>query len=158
MKHEDSIMPRFIVGMPRAGSTWLMRTLNQHVDTAVFGETAFWGRSFIPPDVDQKYGSDRLKHVIEILKRNSLETVVGEKAPGWMQKISREELPLIIDRGLADLQPPVDPAQVFRRYAMTITQTEEKRFWIEKTPHHINWVDRILHWLPDARFVVTLPR
>ena len=41
MKRDSLQVPRFIVGMGRAGTTWLSKCLNEHPDVAVFGEPFF---------------------------------------------------------------------------------------------------------------------
>ena len=33
--------------------------------------------------------------------------------------------------------------------AGSLAEAEGKKDWVEKTPHHVNWVDRILETLPD---------
>jgi hypothetical protein len=41
-------IPRFIVGLPRAGTTWMCRSLNEHPDAVAFGDTMFWGDKPVP--------------------------------------------------------------------------------------------------------------
>jgi hypothetical protein len=43
---------------------------------------------------------------------------------------------------------------VFTSFAREMARAEGKFHWVEKTPHHLFYTDRILRHLPEARFVV----
>jgi hypothetical protein len=150
------LSPRLIAGMPRAGSTWLMRALNCHPDVAAFGETCFWGRGFVQPSGDGNYYRVHLDLVASVLKTASFDTVVGRNEAGWLQNITEQALADVIDSTLNSLAPPVKPGDVFTALGDAIAAAEGKKLWVEKTPHHVIWTDRILRWLPQTRFVITL--
>ena len=153
---DETNIPRFIVGMPRAGSTWLMRSLNQHPAIAAFGETCFWGRLYVEPNADLLYDQSQLAEVAASLKSARFDTVIGQQDTGWLRHINLEDLPEVIDRTIGNLAAPVSPGLVFRRFCEAIAGLEGKPNWVEKTPHHLNWVDRIVKWLPGARFIITI--
>jgi hypothetical protein len=150
--------PCFIVGMPRAASTWLMRSLNTHPQVVAFGETMFWGRAFVKPDGTGKYRKKHLELVSKILKDNSMETVVanidGNIEPGFLRNIRFGDIPSLVDSTVKNLVPPVSPGDVFLGFAGEIAKAEGKSRWVEKTPHHINWTDRIVDNLGESRFVI----
>ena len=108
---EAPVLPRFIVGMPRAASTWLMRSLNEHPDVASFGETAYWGRRHVEPNSDGLYARPELRELASVLKSVPFETIIGRQEPGWMKCITQADLPDIVARALDELAPPVDPGE-----------------------------------------------
>ena len=61
--------PHFVVGMPRAGTTFLVRSLNQHPRVVSFGESRFWGNDWVEPGPDG-YDRAQLETVIERLAAN----------------------------------------------------------------------------------------
>lgn len=148
-------IPRFIVGMPRSGTTWLCRSLNQHPDVAVFGESMFWGKAFVEPGASGHYGRPELDQLRTALAKKAFETTVGGPADGRMRRLRREDLPHLVRQTLQPLESS-NPGAVFRSLADAIARAEGKSQWIEKTPHHLLHAERILTHLPDSRFVVTL--
>lgn len=153
--------PHFVVGMPRAGTTFVVDHLNQHPEVCAFGESRYWGNDWVEPDDDGRYDRARLDRVLAKLVANPLETNVGEfgpeaDRPGWMKTLGRPELAALVVSTLGRIQPPTDPAAVFRAYASAIADAEGKSLAVEKTPQHIRHVDRIRTWLPDSRFVVMI--
>lgn len=148
--------PRFIVGMPRSGTTWLCRSLNQHPDVAAFGETMFWGKAYIQPDHEGRYDARALQRAREALLAKPLETSIAMAGPGRLKRVFSEDLPRIIGESFAAMPPAPRPGEVFARIAADLAQAEGKTAWVEKTPHHIFHVGRILEQFPDARIIVTL--
>jgi hypothetical protein len=146
----------FIVGMSRAGTTWLAKCLNEHPHAVVFGETAFWGRGYVAPGADGLYGAEHLRAVRAWLDRADwLRPMVGA-APGCYRTVRMEDGPRLLDRALGQALAPLTPAQLFTRIASAIGDAEGKPFAIEKTPHHVNWIGRIFAAMPKSRFVVML--
>lgn len=141
-----------IVGMPRAGTTWLCRSLNNHPEVCAFGETSFWGRSFVEPAGAGEYTRAQLAGLRESLTefvleprggRGGLESK-GEARPSWATA-SVEGCPA-----------PVTPGRVFARFCAELARAEGKLHAVEKTPHHLLWIDRIERELPGVRLIVTL--
>ena len=71
-----------------------------------------------------------------------------------MKRIRREDLPRIIDEAFDNLRAPIGPGEAFVHVCEAIARAEGKPNWIEKTPRHVNWADRIMEGLPETRFVV----
>jgi hypothetical protein len=145
---------RFIVGMSRAGTTWLSKCLNEQPDAAVFGETAYWGRGFVPPRADGSYGPEELRRVRQWLKTATWIIGLVGQGPGMLRRLTLQNLPDFIDQVMDDVQPPVTPAELYRLLCERVGRFEGKPIVIEKTPHHVNWIDRITAALPESRFVV----
>lgn len=152
---EDEALPRFIVGMPRAGTTWLSQSLNQRSDVVALGETMFWGKSYV--------GGLCLpssRRTLELMKgrllAKPLETTVQIAGPGQTRVIRPHNLTAILESGFSRLPNTATPADLFLNVCRTFAQAEGKRAWVEKTPHHIFSARRILRHLPNARFVAMI--
>jgi hypothetical protein len=149
-------IPRFIVGLPRAGTTWMCQSLNRHPDVMAFGETMFWGKSYVPPAADGRYDLATLERVRQSLRSRPLESTLAIAGPGGLRRVSREQLNTVIDRALAQSSGGPTPAQLFTRVARSIAAAEHKTQWVEKTPHHLLYASRILQSYPNARFIVMM--
>lgn len=152
------IGPHFIVGMPRAGTTFLVRSMNQHPRVVSFGESRYWGNDWVEPGPDG-YDREQLDTVIERLSANPLDTNIGADGPepdrdGWLSVVGRPDLVAIAEEALRPLPTPVDPGVAFTAWCEVLAQREGKDVMAEKTPHHLRHVDRILQYLPEARFAV----
>lgn len=141
----------FVTGMSRSGTRWLTECLNDHPEVVAFGETSFWGRRFVAPSLG---GTRYSKADLELLRSRQIaggrttepsKRLVGKKGISWQ----------VITRFLNENVSPT-PREVFDAIAGELAQAEGKTFAVEKTPHHINFIDRILRWYPEARFIVML--
>lgn len=151
-----TVADRFIVGMSRAGTTWVGKCLNEHPHVAVFGESLFWGRAYIEPDTKSGgYTSEQVKQILSNLRKNACDAFLGAGA-GNLKNISHRNWDSIVDDLAHELSAEPTPVEIFNALAGKIVAFENKRISIEKTPHHVNWIDRISASLPDARFVIML--
>jgi hypothetical protein len=123
---------------------------------AAFGETLFWGKSYVEPGPDGCYDEAALRQVKASLLAADLESTLVIPGPGPMKRVRREDLPRIVNRSFETLDGPAAPSVVFTRFAREMARAEGKPHWVEKTPHHLFYADRILRHLPDARFVVMI--
>ena len=147
---------RLIVGMPRAATTWLCKTLNGHPDVAAFGETLFWGRRYIEPDEDGGYNDSQLEEIKRhLITGDFLESVLGE-GKECLQNLTWENAGELVEEVFRGLPERPRPEVVFRALLKGVARAEGKRFGVEKTQHHLDWVDRIVKAMPEAKFVVML--
>jgi hypothetical protein len=145
----------FIVGMPRSGSTWLGRALGRHPDVAVFGETCFYGRLYVPPREDGTYGAEELEKVRRIQRERDWATTTSDPDggdPPWQPG----EYAALVDGVIGGLEPPVAPRDVLAGLSDAVARRESKARVVEKTPQHVHWLPRVADGFPQARFVVTL--
>lgn len=149
-------IPRFIVGLPRAGSTWLCRTLNCHQDIFAFGETMYWGKRYTYPNSLGQYNYASLRKVFNNLTSIDYETTVGIQGYGNSQYLNRDRIVEILTTVLTNIDLPTAPGTFFNDFCSLMAEAEQKKFWIEKTPHHIHYYDRILNFLSNAHFIVLL--
>lgn len=144
----------FIVGMSRAGTTWLGKCLNEHPDAMVFGESLFWGRGYIhPKQEDGSYTHSQLELVLKNLEQFSCAAFLGHKS-GSLKKISQEVVSLLCVELKKEISSEPTPSEVFLKFSEKLLIVEQKTTAIEKTPHHVHWLPRILANLPDSRFIV----
>ncbi len=141
-----------IAGMSRGGTTWTGKCLNEHSQAAVFGESLFWGRRYFPPQADGRYDPADTAAVLESL-RTGFKHFVGD-GPGHLKNVTLENGGEIIKSVAAQLPPRPTPYEVFATYGREIARREGKATFVEKTPHSILWIDRIIAQAPDLRMLV----
>lgn len=136
----------FIVGMPRAGTTYISKVLNNHEDCVSVGESLYWGRNFIQ-------GNE-----LGIYNETSLEEIFNRFSNwNWEPKISADlidDFHSILKEEFSKIKIPCTPDQPFEALANSFCKLYNKTVFIEKTPHHINWLSRIQNYYPDAKFVI----
>lgn len=120
----------FLVGAPRSGTTILQSLLAAHPRITSFPETKFFHYLW----------ADRLK----------------SKLPDRLYEFFYDEI------GRPDLY---NRSEIFRRGSTTnqiewfirvldqLAKEESNNIWLEKTPEHVYFVQDILHYLPDAKFI-----
>ena len=125
----------FVVGCPRSGTTLVQSLLAAHPDVASFPETHFFHhlRAF------------RLRfprpHVVRGDERRTLEDLLA--------RIERPDLAARLPRR-ASASGWID---AFVRTLDAVAEDAGAAVWVEKTPGHLGYVDRIARTVPDARFV-----
>ena len=142
--------PRLVMGMPRGGTTAMIRALNADPRIAAYGESLFWGRHWVAPDDAGRLGEDELARAAELLQNNIL---VPYNGPGALAS-DRHDLP---EAGAAAIrESPVgsEPAIVFKAIGGAIARHAGREIWVEKTPHHLQHLDRIFDAMPEARVLV----
>ncbi len=146
-----------MAGMPRAATTWLCRCFNEHPDTASFGETLYWGRGYVEPRGEGgRYTPEQVDAVLARLKGGEcITSVIGARA-GSLRNITRDTLPGVLDRMREELPERPTAGELFVGVCRAIGRAEGKSIVVEKTPHHINWLDRIMQQMPGVKIVVLL--
>jgi len=143
----------FIVGMSLSGITPLSRCLNLHPDVAVFGESRFFGRCYVEPSLAAGYDAAELGRILRVLRQFRWRATVGDE-PGCLRKVSLVQFRRLLEETFSRAKTPIPPGALFTMLAERVADAEGKRYAFEKTPHHLNWVDRIVRHLPASRFVV----
>lgn len=144
----------FIVGLPRAATRWLCKCLNEHPDAAAFGEMRFWGRWYVKPSPDGRYAPEQLRRVLDLMRPGICVNRYSDDQPGSLRHVREATFSELLDRAFPDLNERLTPAEVFRRVLHEIGRTEGVSLVLEKTPHHLNWIERIVTAIPEARFVI----
>ncbi len=148
---------RLIAGTPRSATTFLARAMNVHPEIASFGETSFWGREYHQPGPDGAYTTYELKKVVAGLKKYELPVTIGKNKPGNLKKVTKDAIEDIVEHSFSeDKKKKFTPADVFCKFCDAISSAEGKRYWVEKTPHHVMWADRIFTAMPNTRLLIVL--
>ena len=134
----------FIVGMSRSGTKWLSCCLDSHSEVAVFGETGFWGMHYIHDSAYNPYPIDNVLRKMLGVHCNS----ISKKGirPGEAVKKVRLEL--------KENRTSLLPNELFDRVCASIACESGKRWVVEKTPHHINWINRIMRVYPGSEIII----
>jgi hypothetical protein len=144
----------FVVGMSLCGITPLSRCLNLHPDVAVFGESRFFGRCYVEPRSAAGYDAAQLRRILRVLRQFRWRATVGDE-PGCLN-VSLSQFRRLVEDAFSRAEAPIAPGVLFTMLAERVAAAEGKRYAFEKTPHHLNWVNRIVRHLPSSRFVVFL--
>lgn len=131
----------------------MMRCLNGHPDCAAYGESLFWGRLWHEPGPDGRYDSKQFERIVAHVDENRMGPVGGAGSLDFEEK---EAVGRCAADALRELGPGCTPAEAFRAMGEAIAAHERKRCWVEKTPHHLWHLDRILEHLGPCRIVVML--
>jgi len=144
------ITPLFICGMSRGGTTWLGNCLNEHPNVAVFGESLFWGRNFIKPTgKNGSYTLEEVKQVLHLLAE-SCTAFLGE-GKGKLKNVKKDNWKTLINEIEV---ASCTPSELFYNICLKISEKERIAHVIEKTPHHVNWIPRIVKAYPDTKLVI----
>ncbi len=143
----------FVVGMPRAGTTWLARCLQDHSAVTVLPETGFWGRWYFPPGRDGRYRPDQVEQLVERLT-DCLTHHIGVGTASY-HHLAATDCPALVAGALRALERPT-PAAAFAAVAAAVARAEGRGLVVEKTPSHVLAIDRIVAAVPTARFVVAV--
>lgn len=151
----------FVVGMPRGGTTFVLRRLHQHPDVLAFGESRFFGNDWVAPDDDGWWDDERLAKVRAQLLANPLDSNLPRPhdprdRPGWIDHIDSDEADRRLEQMFDEIEAPVRPGEVYAGLCDALAEGSGASVVIEKTPHHLRHVDRLLRHVPDARVLVIL--
>jgi len=138
----------FITGMSRSGTTWISDRLNSLNKVIVIGETAFWGRLYLEPEDRKAYSEKEASIAFDSLCERADRIGLNYK------RLNVEELQKEKEKVLGSLRYPVTPCCLYDAFIDTVNAVEGTEACIEKTPHHINWIDRIIESCPESRIIV----
>jgi hypothetical protein len=119
----------FLVGAPRSGTTIVQSLLAAHPKIKSFPETKFF--QYLWTGCLRSKLPDRLREF-------------------FYKEICRPEL---YDESAIRRQSTTDRIEWFVNILDKLTTEEENKIWLEKTPEHIYFIQDILNYLPDAKFV-----
>jgi hypothetical protein len=145
----------FLVGVSRCGITPLSRCLNLHPDVAVYGQSRFFGRCWVEPECEEGYTRAQLDEILRVLLQFRWTATLGDSF-GSLRSLTLADFRNLLRTTFAEVNPPVRPGALFTVISERIADAEGKRYVFEKTPHHLNWIDRIVEEVPGAGFVVLL--
>ena len=140
----------FIVGMSRSGTRWLTQRLDAHPEISAVGETSFFGRRYVAPSDGPYYTREELA-LVQKRQRSGGESSKTSLLLGGENGASARAIDTLLVAG-----GRYTPADVFEAVARELLAQTGKPGLVEKTPHHVNSLDRLATGFPEARFVVTV--
>ena len=143
----------FLTGVSRAGITWLSRSLNQHPDVAIFGQSRLWGKHFIQPDVNGNYRQQHLDRLVDKSRAFEWNATVGT-GPGCIPNMQIGDSRRLLVNTVESLTDPVAPRDVYISMATAVAALKHARIAIKKTPHHVLHADQNREHFPNTRFVL----
>ena len=159
---------RLVVGMSRAGTTWVTKELSRHPSVISYGETMVWGRRYLETDMEEGRDSpirarERVLKVVEYIEEyvgySKVDEMRERYKSGKLGHIPVETLELIAAdlRGLMQtMDRSMTPAEVFDETNRVIGERCGASVVIESTPNHLNFLGRIFSAMPDAIVVAML--
>lgn len=137
--------PIFVVGRPRTGTTWLGNLIGQHSNVACVhrdGEIGKYGiaESAYFSHVAGKFGDlnidNNLVRLIEVFCNSHFFELSG------------------LQKDMVYAAHPTSYEGLFRHVMDRFAEQEGAEFWLEKTPMHALYIDKISKYYQDAKFVV----
>lgn len=152
MNEETNTRYRFILGMPRAGTKALMRALNSDPRVGSFGETLYWGRHWVEPDEHGALSREKIEKIANHIDGNHLqpeggEGMITEDGIGLSHKAAE---------AVRACEPGMNPGEVFEQMSIRIMEETGRTYWVEKTPHHLQHLDRMIRFMPGLKALVML--
>lgn len=138
---EDKISksPIFIVGMPRSGTTLMRSMFSVHPNLVVSRETHFF------PDWWERYQNTDLNN-LDNFEAFWQEYSVSKRFPKVVV-----DPPLVKEKILAAKN--IDLKTIFNCMMEVLATKMDKPRWVEKTPDHYKYLDKILDWYPQAKVI-----
>ena len=139
------MVPVFVVGVPRSGTTLLSAMLNAHPDIAISPETFFLEWALRRRDVDPREEQGFERFWDDYSASKSFESL------GLDNAVLRNNLPAGGERTFV---------AIFASILQTYAEAHGEARCGEKTPRHYLYIDTLLEWFPRATvvFVVRDPR
>ncbi|WP_263841242.1 sulfotransferase family protein [Salinibacter sp.] len=132
----------FICGLPRSGTTWMAEVMSEHSEVVSFGETQYWGKKYVKCK-EKKYSIRDQKEIINNMWGRTL--MKGKSHD--IKSVMRENEEYLTRRRYT-------PKKYFEKIVEIILDLEGKKRAIEKTPHHIHYIDRIAKEFEKSRFLI----
>lgn len=140
MDKENVKRPIFVVGHSRSGSTLLATLLGRHSRILALPETHFFGGSYSGFFL-RRFWSYRS---IGSLLRFTVDDNIRLRDLGLHKESIKSSL---------ISQPDINSKSILDCIFSSCLKSSKKQLVLEKTPYHIEHVDRILKWYPEARII-----
>lgn len=139
MTNKTSDRPIFIVGMPRSGTTLMRSILSVHPNLAVSRETHFF------PKWWKRYRD------VDLTNLDNFEAFWQEFSQSDRFPKIVVDPPLVKEKILATNN--INLKTIFNTMMEVLAAKMEKPRWVEKTPDHYKYLDKILDWYPQAKVI-----
>ena len=146
----------FLVGCPRSGTTLLQMLLSAHSKIASFPESQFFldAVGLYQRRVFGEMPSDFREAFYDI--RGNLRVALGiafrlsyQRVQKFLDDVNREDLIALFPRNHSLKQQ----TRAFFKILDVLTADQGKELWLEKSPHHLSYIDVIERYEPNANFI-----
>jgi len=132
----------FIVGMPRSGTTLLNYILHTHSKISIAPETHFFDKFFSKYENFNSYShSKKIELLNSYLNNEDIEIL----------DFTKEEKKQIIDNAvLSDFELKKTFYEILKKYS----EKNNSKILGEKTPAHLEYIEILNKWFPNAKFII----
>ena len=133
--------PVFIVGIERSGTTWLANILCQHSNITGIQAKRHYGihESVFFSNIEEKFGNlsddNNFIQLVEILSSSDYFILSG------------------LNKDILYEERPKTYHDFFRLIMERFAEKRKADFWLEKTPSHSLYLEKISKYYPDAKFI-----
>ncbi len=142
---ESTEKPIFIVGCPRSGTTILATILNSHPEIATATETHFF--NYISHEKKYDWKNFTEAHFELFLDESRIVDFYT------LLKITKDELRESFKKTKLSSNPDNNKKQIFNILIETLLEKKAKKFFCEKTPQHLQNVEKIIELYPKAKII-----
>jgi hypothetical protein len=130
----------FLVGAPRSGTTLLQSLLTAHPEIYSVPESDFFARlSFV---------KRRWRYTLELLQIAPLRA--KRRVEEILQEVEGSHVYASLPKRILFKEQCV---HAFIESLDALAQEKSKTVWLEKTPRHLHYIDKISQFVPDAKFI-----
>jgi len=166
---KSNFNPIFVFGCRRSGTTLMLNCLNHHPDVGLFpGETHYFQRHLggykkrgkSPPLQQSKYTLALFRDALKYQKKYLLEMDLYQDyflVDLWFAKVAGHDIinaKEAYKKAIAELPDNgYYEKQFFENFLMEIAQQQHAKYYGEKSPMHIFYLDTLREWFPNACFI-----
>lgn len=161
VRPEDGLVhharPIFIVGYMHTGTTLVRKIIGRHSEVYIIrAETMFFDQ--LENSLSNRFGdlSDDVTHeeyVRYLIRKTTFDWPPVTQAEAGYESQQFQPDEALIREIVAATRKTNDYTTIFAHVFNHIATAAGKSHWLEKTPSHIFWIDRILAAMPDARII-----
>ena len=129
----------------------MMRALNLRGDVAAYGETGFWGIKH--SKLDEKAERSEIDKIANIYGNTAFHPVGDTEGS---LPISSKEIASAIEDSVKKLPDYSSATDIFLTMGNAVAKVCSREVWVEKTPHHLMHLDRIIGLDNNARIVILI--
>lgn len=154
--HKSSKAPIFICGEGRSGTKLLRDCLAKHSLLHTFRCESYF---FVDSTFQKMRFIDEIKDT-DLLIKAVLAALLSKNKPSAERVIKNRNFEPEYDEYLVDIKKLITDDMDINKFTLLdlcanyLTQKASKSRWIEKTPYHIYYIERIKQFYPDAKFII----
>jgi len=148
--------PVFICGEGRSGTKLLRDCLSKHSSLCSFRCESYF---FVDSLFQKMRFIDDIKDS-DVLIKAVITSLMAKNKPSAEKIIRARSFDPLCEKYLPEIKKLLDPKFSLNKYylldlcASYLAELNNKPRWIEKTPYHIYYIEKILEFYPNARFIV----